>query len=56
MSVSRRQLSADELADQKLALADKALAAKQINKAEKLLEDVVIIKPSEFASQSIKKL
>jgi MSHA biogenesis protein MshN len=54
MSVSRRQLSADELADQKLALAEKALAAKQINKAEKLLEDVVIIKPSD--SQTRKKL
>jgi len=54
MSVSRRQLSADELADQKLALAEKALAAKQINKAEKLLEDVVIIRPSD--SQTRKKL
>ncbi|PKG85253.1 MSHA biogenesis protein MshN [Colwellia sp. 75C3] len=54
MSVSRRQLSADELADQKLALAEKALAAKQINKAEKLLEEVVIIKPSD--SQTRKKL
>jgi MSHA biogenesis protein MshN len=54
MSVSRRQLSADELADQKLALAEKAIAAKQINKAEKLLEDVVIIKPSD--SQTRKKL
>jgi len=54
MSVSRRQLSADELADQKLALAEKALAAKQINKAEKLLEDVVILKPSD--SQTRKKL
>jgi len=54
MSVSRRQLSADELVDQKLALAEKALAAKQINKAEKLLEDVVIIRPSD--SQTRKKL
>jgi len=54
MSVSRRQLSADELAEQKLALAEKALAAKQVSKAEKLLEDVVIIRPSD--SQSRKKL
>jgi len=54
ISVSRRQLSADELAEQKLALAEKALAAKQVSKAEKLLEDVVIIRPSD--SQSRKKL
>jgi MSHA biogenesis protein MshN len=54
MSVSRRQLSADELAQQKLALAEKALAAKQISKAEKLLEDVVIIAPKD--SQTRKKL
>ncbi|AAZ25814.1 tetratricopeptide repeat protein [Colwellia psychrerythraea] len=54
MSVSRRQLSADELAEQKLVLAEKALAAKQIEKAEKLLEDVVIIRPSD--SQTRKKL
>lgn len=54
MSVSRRQLSADELATQKLALAEKALVAKQINKAEKLLEEVVIINPSD--SQTRKKL
>lgn len=54
MSVSRRQLSADELAEQKLTLAEKALGAKQIQKAEKLLEDVVIIRPSD--SQTRKKL
>lgn len=54
MSVSRRQLSADELAEQKLALVEKALDAKQIEKAEKLLEDVVIIRPSD--SQTRKKL
>lgn len=54
MSVSRRQLSADELAQQKLTLAEKALAAKQVDKAEKLLEDVIIIKPSD--SQTRKKL
>ena len=54
MSVSRRQLSADELAQQKLALAEKALNANQITKAEKLLEDVIIIKPSD--SQTRKKL
>ena len=54
MSVSRRQLSASELAQQKLAQVEKALAAKQITKAEKLLEDVVIITPED--SQSRKKL
>ena len=54
MSVSRRQLSADELAQQKLALAEKAHATKDISKAEKLLEDVVIITPND--SQTRKKL
>ncbi len=54
MSVSRRQLSADELAEQKLVLVEKALAAKQVEKAEKLLEDVVIIRPKD--SQTRKKL
>jgi len=54
MTVSRRQLSADELAQQKLALAEKALAAKQVTAAEKLLEDVVIITPND--SQTRKKL
>ena len=54
MSVSRRQLSADELAEQKLVLVEKALDAKQIEKAEKLLEDVVIIRPND--SQTRKKL
>ncbi|ALO36070.1 MSHA biogenesis protein MshN [Colwellia sp. MT41] len=54
MSVSRRQLSADELAQQKFALAEKALAEKHIAKAENLLEDVLIIKPSD--SQARKKL
>jgi MSHA biogenesis protein MshN len=54
MSVSRRQLSASELSQQKLALAEKALAAKQVGKAEKLLEDVVIITPND--SQARKKL
>ncbi|MCP4986329.1 MAG: tetratricopeptide repeat protein [Colwellia sp.] len=54
MSVSRRQLSADELAAQKLALAEKAIAAKQVTKAEKLLEEVVILTPKD--SQTRKKL
>ena len=54
MSVSRRQLSADELAQQKLAQAEKALAANQVSKAEKLLEDVVLLTPSD--SQTRKKL
>jgi len=54
MSVSRRQLSAEELAKQKLAPAEKALASKEVSKAEKLLEDVVIITPND--SQTRKKL
>jgi MSHA biogenesis protein MshN len=54
MSVSRRQLSASELAQQKLVQVEKALAANKITKAEKLLEDVVIITPKD--SQSRKKL
>lgn len=54
LSVSRRQLSANELAKQKLARAEKAIVSKQIGKAEKLLEDVVIITPHD--SQSRKKL
>ena len=54
MSVSRRQLSADELAEQKLTLAEKALAAKQVEQAEKLLEEVVIIRPND--SQTRQKL
>ncbi len=54
MSVLRRQLSADELAAQKLALAEKAIAAKQVTKAEKLLEEVVILTPKD--SQTRKKL
>ena len=54
MKVSRRQLSADELAEQKLRLVEKALSANNVAKAEKLLEDVVIIKPSD--SQTRKKL
>lgn len=54
MSVSRRQMSADELAEQKIALAEKAIAAKQIKKAEKLLEEAVILRPDD--SQTRKKL
>lgn len=54
MSVSRRQLSADELAEQKITEAEKALTAKQIEKAEQLLEDAIIIRPSD--SQTRKKL
>jgi MSHA biogenesis protein MshN len=54
MKVSRRQLSADELAEQKLRLVEKALLANDVDKAEKLLEDVVIIKPKD--SQTRRKL
>lgn len=54
MSVSRRQLSPDELAKQKISLAEKALTANQISKAEKLLEEAVIIRPND--SQTRKKL
>jgi MSHA biogenesis protein MshN len=54
MKVSRRKLSADELATQKLRLAEQALSINDVTKAEKLLEDVVIIQPSD--SQTRKKL
>lgn len=54
MSVSRREFSADELAEQKLVQAEKALAAKQVANAERLLEDAVILKPND--SQTRKKL
>jgi MSHA biogenesis protein MshN len=54
MKVSRRKLSADELAEQKLRLAEQALSINDVTQAEKLLEDVVIIKPSD--SQTRKKL
>lgn len=54
MKVSRRQLSADELAEQKLRLVEKALSANDVDKAEKLLEDIVIIKPND--SQARRKL
>ena len=54
MKVSRRQLSADQLAEQKLRLVEKALSANNVVKAEKLLEDIVIIKPND--SQTRRKL
>lgn len=54
MSVSRRQLTPDELAKQKISLAEKALAAKKVSTAEKLFEEAVIIRPHD--SQTRQKL
>lgn len=54
MSVSRRQLTAEELVAQKMAQAEKLLAAKDIAKAEQQLEDILIVSPSHV--QARKKL
>lgn len=46
MSVSRRQLSPQELIAKKLVRAEKAINANELTKAEQLFEEVLIIKPS----------
>jgi len=46
MSVSRRQLSPQELVAKKLVRAEKAINANELTKAEQLFEEVLIIKPS----------
>ncbi len=45
MSVSRRQLSSDELAKQKMVQAEKALTQKNVVKAETLYEDILLLQP-----------
>ncbi len=54
MSVSRRQLTAEELVAQKMAQAEELLAAKDIAKAEQRLEEILIISPNHI--QARKKL
>ena len=45
MSVSRRQLTSTELVAQKLVKAEKAVNLNEINKAEQLFEEILIIEP-----------
>ena len=47
MKVTRRQLSPEELAQQKMASAQKAIAMNDTVKAEQLFEDVLLILPSD---------
>lgn len=54
MTVSRRQLTAQELISQKLARAEKAIKNNDIVKAEKLFEETLIIEPNH--KQARKKL
>jgi len=54
MSVSRRQLTSEELVAQKLASAEKAVNTNDISKAEQLFEDVLIVDPKQ--KQARKKL
>lgn len=45
MSVSRRQLTTGELVDKKLIQAEKAIATNDINRAETLYEDILLLAP-----------
>jgi len=54
MSVSRRQLTSEELIAKKLASAEKAININDISKAEQLFEDVLIVDPKQ--KQARKKL
>jgi len=54
MSVSRRQLTSEELVAQKLASAEKAININDISKAEQLFEEVLIVDPKK--KQARKKL
>ncbi len=54
MSVSRRQLTADELIAQKLTQAERFLAENSVAKAEQLFEEILIIEPNH--KQARKKL
>lgn len=54
MSVSRRQLTSEELVAQKLARAEKAIKINDIIKAEQLFEEVLIVEPNH--KQTRKKL
>jgi len=54
MSVSRRQLTSEELVAQKLVRADKSIKINDITKAEQLFEEILIIEPNH--KQARKKL
>ena len=54
MSISRRQLSSEELIEQKLARAEKLVNLNEIFKAEQFFEDILIIDPNH--KQARKKL
>jgi len=54
MTVSRRQMTSEELVSQKLARAEKAIKINDIIKAEALFEEVLIINPND--KQARKKL
>lgn len=54
MSVSRRQLSPEELIERKLAKAEKSISMNEVAKAETLYEDILIIDP--HSKEARKKL
>lgn len=54
MSISRRQLTSEELVNQKLMRAEKAVNLNKLSKAEQLFEEILIIKPTD--KQARKKL
>ncbi len=51
LSIARKQLSPSELAEQKLANAEKALMDKEGEKAEQLLQDVLLLKPDHIEAR-----
>lgn len=46
LTISRKQLTPEELASKKIAQAEQAIANKDIKKAEQLFEDVLLVVPS----------
>ncbi|RHW76913.1 lipopolysaccharide assembly protein LapB [Colwellia sp. RSH04] len=51
MTVSRRQLTSQELIEQKLQQAEKLLATRNVAKAEELLQDILIIEPKHLEAR-----
>ena len=51
LSISRKQLTAAELTQQKIDQAEQALAENQLTKAEKLFEDVLLMTPEHKAAR-----
>jgi len=51
ISVSRRQLTTEQLAKQKMTQAEQALSSKNTSKAEKLFEEVLMLKPDNKAAR-----